>query len=279
MGDIEGRVYLVQLPKPKRNRFGARTRYAVVGKGFPTHSSAEAVGQRVQVALSFLAAERRIGLDAQNRVGAAFSQAIKADMAAKHGVQLRDDIHGLDVYSEEKPVTRIALEAYGSVTHKIENYEERLLAFFQANPTLSAKQLLALDLYNLSHFEGTPKTRFLTLITVVEVLSTRQPRTPAARSVVKSFRESVKTAGLTAAERNALSDALSNLSRQSIGEACRELVALCASADNVVYFTSCYNARSDLVHAGRTQRVEAVDPTKLDELVSNLLIRSIAGEV
>ena len=279
LGDIQGKVYLVRMPQQKRNKFGARARHAIIGKAFPTYAAAKETGERLQLALSLIAAERRIGLDCQDKLGGSFSQAIKDTLAREHGVQLRDDVHGLDVYAEDRPITRFTVEAYASVTHNIEDYEDRLASFFRANVEPSLKQRLALDLYNLSHFEGTAKTRFLTLITVVEVLSTRHKRPTSVRKLLKRFKDEATEVGLESADLHSLSEALGTLATQSIGEACRQLVIEYASAEDVAYFTSCYKARSELVHNGKTDRPEAVDPTKLDELVSRLIIHSLAGEV
>lgn len=279
LGDIQGKVYLVRIPQQRRNKFGARERYAILGKNFPTHAAAQEIGERLQLAFSLIATERRFGLDSQDRRGTSFSQAIKKTFAHEHGVQLRDDVHGLDVYAEYPPVTRFTAEAYGSVTHKIENYEDRLASFFRTKINPSQKQRLALDLYNLSHFEGTVKTRFLTLITVIEILSTRHKRPASVRALIRHFKDEAAGASLEPADLQSLSDALGALATQSIGEACRLFITEYGSADDAMYFTSCYKARSELVHRGKTMRPEAIDPTKLDELVSRLIIQSLVGKV
>ena len=276
---IQGKVYLVRLPQQKRNRFGARARYAIIGKGFLTDAAAQEIGERVQLALSLIAAERRIGLDSQHRRGASFAQAIKDTFARKHGKQLRDDVHGLDVYAEDRPVTRITVEAYASVMRKIEDYENRLATFFRANIALSEKQQLALDLYNLSHFEETTQTRFLTLITVIEILSTRHKRPGSVRALLKRFKVEASKTDLEPTDLSSLSQALQTLVIQSIGEACRRFVSEHASQTDVIFFANCYKARSELVHSGRTARPEVSDPTKLDDLVSKLIIHSLADGV
>jgi hypothetical protein len=98
LGDMTGRVYLQRLPKPRRFRFGARTRFAAVGKHFATEGEALEVGRRLQTAFAFLAAERQLGI-IQDRPGLSVSQFIKDTIARDHGIQIRDNVHGLDVYS------------------------------------------------------------------------------------------------------------------------------------------------------------------------------------
>lgn len=273
-----GRVYLKKLPRPKRNRFGARVKYLFIGERFTSQDAALDCGRRLKLALSLLAAERQFGVDAgRDAATSSFSQAIKETIARSQHVQLRDDIHGLDVYCEQPPVTRFGVEAYGSGSYVIDDYANRLGEFFAAGLTVSPKQELALDLYNLNHFESVTATRFLTLITVVEVLAIRRKRSPQVTAFVKTLRVAVKKSGLTAGERTALLNGLGNITQQSISEACKKFVAQHGSAADVTFFSDCYSARSELVHDGVTARAVALDSTQLDALVSRLLLGSIVG--
>ena len=276
--DVNGRIYLLKLPQPKRNRFGARTKHVLLGTRFQSHEAALDCGRRLKRALALFAAERRIGLDAgQDQATSSVSEAIKESVATQQGIQLRDDVHGLDVYVEQPPVRRLSMEGYGTSTYVIEEYEEPLQAFYEAQVTFSPKQQLAIDHYNLSHFENVPKTRFLTLITVVEVLSTRKKRSPAARAQLKELLLAVRSSTLPVEEKRPLCDGIGNLKQESISGACRDFVAQFLPKEDVDFFAECYKARSDLVHDGITKRPEAIDPTKLDLLVSRLLIGALTA--
>lgn len=277
---VKGRVYLVTLPQPKRHRFGARTKHVLLGMRFDSYEAARGCGTKLKRALCLFAAQRRIGLDAgHDQATARTSQAIKDLVAAQHSLQLRDDVHGLDVYCEQPPVRRFGTEAYGSVKHVIDDYEDSLRRFYAAQVTFTPKQRLAIDLYNLSHFENVPKTRFLTLVTVVEVLATRTKRSPAVRALLKEFLTNVRSSGLTVIEKQRLRDGLGNLKQESISGACKDFVGTYSSAEQATFFSNCYKARSDLVHDGKTSRPEATDPTRLDELVSQMLIASLSRAV
>lgn len=155
-------------------------------------------------------------------------------------------------------------------------HEQPLLSFFEAQVVFSPSQQLALDLYNLSHFENASKTRFLTLITVVEVLSVKAKRAPAALALIADFRKALETSQMSSNEKQRLHDGLGNLKWESIGASCRDFVARYAGPPDVDYFSRCYKARSELVHDGSTKRPEAADPTRLDELVSKLLIQNLS---
>lgn len=278
LGPMTGRVYLHRLPKPRRMRFGARARFAAVGKGFATKAEAHAVGVKLQTALAFFAAERRLGLDIEDRPGVSVSQELKDKMAREHGLQLRDNVHGLDVFAESPKVARLAVSGYIEVHCRIDDYQDRLCAYVRMDPAPSDKQALALALYNSSHFEPTPRIRFLTLITVIEILAVRGKRSEHARSLLHALRQQCKEAAIDRGERAALLNALGNASRQSIAEACKDLVRAHGTALDTAYFGKCYAARSELLHNGRTASTEPSDPTKVDELVARVLVRAIAGK-
>jgi hypothetical protein len=87
----------------------------------------------------------------------------------------------------------------------------------------------------------------------------------------------VRSSTLSADEKKRLCDGIGNLKQESISAACKEFVAQFLPTEDVDFFANCYKARSDLVHDGITKRPEAIDPTKLDELVSRLLIRALTA--
>jgi hypothetical protein len=267
---------LSKIKQPRKNRFGSPVGYAFLGKGFPTKESAFECGTRLKQAISILMAKRRLGINVgKDRATSASDIAMKDMLKEKHGVQLRDDIHGLDVYSEDPPVTRFSLFATATVSHEIKDFQVPLTNLYASELSFSAKQQLALEIYNLTHFEGAIKTRFLTLITVIEVLAERDKRSPAIREFLKSLSKHVSGSTLSKDEKKQLADGFGNLKRNSISESCRKLIAKYASGSDVEYFMNCYKARSELVHDGITQRLEADDPTRLDELVCQVLISNL----
>jgi hypothetical protein len=277
---VDGRVYLVRPAQSRRHRFGARTKYLARGTLFESQEAARRCGAKLKLALGLFAADRQLGLDAgSDRATLSISRSMKDAILASQGVQLRDTIHGLDTYPEHPTPGWMGAEAYGTVRRTIEDFDKPLQTFYRAQLACSAKQRLALDLYNLSHFEGTAKTRFLTLITVVEVLAERPKRPSAVRALLAGFRTTVRSSPLDEADRRRLTESIGSLSRESIGSACRGFVVSHATPEDGAYFAACYRARSDLVHDGQTSRPQATDPTQLDALVSRLVIRSLAGAV
>ena len=56
--------------------------------------------------------------------------------------ELRDDVHGLDVYIEQPPVRRFSVEAYGTSKYVIRGYEPPLRDFYETQVALTPKRRL-----------------------------------------------------------------------------------------------------------------------------------------
>ena len=277
---IQGRVYMRKLPPPKRNRFGARIRYVVAGERFRTESQAAECGRKLKTAFGVLAASRDFGIDLGRDTGSSrTSTGLKQSALDKFGVQLRDDVHGLDVFPEHPPVRRWQMEMYGTVRGEIRDYDATLNALFESSVTLKPKQQLALELLNLTHFEGQSKTRFLTLVTVVEVLATRLNKGADLRRLLVDLSKMVEESKLPATDKRLLIAGLGNLKRESIAASCRRFVADLASESDADYFADCYKARSELLHTGMTKRTEVHDVMRLSTLVSRVFVKHVGATV
>jgi hypothetical protein len=98
----------------------------------------------------------------------------------------------------------------------------------------------------------------------------------AVHEELKRLGRRVERCRLGEQEKRRLREGLGNLKSESIGESCRQLVMKHGSVEDVKYFRACYQARSDLVHYGKTARPEATDATRLDVLVSQLPLKDLS---
>jgi hypothetical protein len=228
-------------------------------------------------ALLMFAAENQMGLEVgRDTATTSISTAIREAIVAKTGVQLRDNILGLDVFSEQQPARWIQVSGRASVSRVIRDYESRLSQLFEKDRPLTPTQQLAIEVYNLSHFEPATRARFLTLVTVVEVIAPRLKRSLHVRAALNRLIASIRRfSTLPPDEKRRLSQAVANLKQESIGHACTQFVTKYGDANDVSYFTTCYRARSELLHDGFTERPEALDSVRLRQLVSRLLVASI----
>lgn len=273
---VNGTLVLNKLAHKQNHTPGTPETFLVIGSGFHSEEEARTVGRRLKTALAVYGATIRMGVDTgRDRVTSGTSTAVKENIRAQFSVQLRDVVHGLDVYSEELPVTHLEISATGTAHFVAENFVEKVAHEFKSLSELPPKLSLALELYNLTHFEPATKTRFLTLVTVVEVLSTRARRPKHIRDQLDACMDLVRGSDLSVADQHALISGLGNLKRESIGSACSMLVANHISQDAADFFSECYSARSELLHDGETNRSTTESLIQLDEVVQITLLACI----
>jgi len=137
---------------------------------------------------------------------------------------------------------------------------------------LLPRHILALELYSASKFERSQRARFLTLITIIEILSDRQSRSKQGLAVINSISQLVSSADLPGSEREQLLRGLGYLKAESIAAACRRLVAEQLGSDAEVKFKKWYTARSELVHTGKATLDLGLVITEIDQTVVRLLL-------
>lgn len=247
--------------------------------GFATAAQAEQVGQQWADAVVIAGLRLRTGFDvgrfARHLGGASayLKQLAREDFA----ITIRNEVHGLDVF-EDSPTTRFA-SVHGTATGGMQ--ADRLVAALRASvpaAPLAPKLRLALDLFGLAPFEPSPRVRFLTLISAIEVLSTRAPSSAGALVLVESWEKALASAD--AEVRDVLASRLRELRRESIGVACRRLVREHVGEAAVKDLRRLYDVRSTLVHDGEVpgedfgavaQRATDLTALVLESLVSKIV--------
>ena len=269
------RVYLRRIAR-RRKKAGDPNEFIFFGEKFSTLESAQDFGIRLRLALVIFCAREGIGLNVgKDKATSMIGQHFRDMLNQKFNVQIRNDIHGLDVYCEYPPVKLFQTSATVS-SHRVVEGHEKALGFLLENlPTLSEAQMLALELYNLTYFGMSSRARFLALVTVVEVLAQPASKSASARALVKRLQATVRTSKLSEQEKKELCEGLVRLKKDSISSACRKIISQLVNQTESRYFNACYKARSDLLHNGETKRTEPESPARLDALVRRLLLASI----
>jgi len=185
-----------------------------------------------------------------------------------------NDHLGLVVYDDPLGTRFVKMEASFIVGKPIEQFKfTQTLATHVRNDPLDDKHILALELYNTAHFESSSRARFITLVSAVETLSSREIRPPDPLALVDGWREQLAAQLLSPEHKSPLQSALNELRSESIGSACRRLVGTLVGVDEANFFRDCYNARSDLLHEGTTTFPIREHLTRLVSLVGTLLVR------
>ena len=253
---------------------------ALVGSGFPSEKEARKCGIRLKQSLLILGAKFRLGIDVgkDERKGGV-SKFIKEE-AKKAGRIILDDIHGLMTYSEELPVNVISLSASGILSMSPKIFIDEFIRIFSLNPELSEKQTLALELYNMSHFESSSRARFVTLVSAIEALSMKRIRSESELKHIDILIQLTKKSGLKKSALDSLINALNNLRDESISKACRNQIRSCLGKEAMEQFQIFYNVRSTILHSGKIPEDFEMGSGvgKLDKMVSDLLLKDTLRE-
>ncbi|CAN5883005.1 hypothetical protein BH24DEI2_BH24DEI2_20780 [soil metagenome] len=274
--DVNGLFVLRKLPHKENHVPGTPETFVLIGSGFCSEENADAVGRRLKTAIAMYGASTGMGVDCgRDKVTSSTSTDIKTRLRDQFGIQLRDTVHGLDVYAEDLPIHYLQISGTLTVVFSAKDFSNELVREFNNLVALSPKLSFALELYNLTHFEPATKARFLSLVTVVEVLSTKTRRPKPIRDQINAHVQLIRDSGLPTTDKELIISGLGNLKRESIGAACRALVAKYLDADAAEFFSECYAARSELLHEGDTKREIVSSLSRLDEVVRATMLSYI----
>jgi hypothetical protein len=125
-----------------------------------------------------------------------------------------------------------------------------------------SQHLLAAEVLMSASFEASDRARFLAYITALEILAGRQPRSAVLDQVVDAALRNLDAVkgDLTESEYQSFRSSLATLRLQSIGQAVRGLgtdlnrssIPGLGDEDPGDFLARCYQARSNLVHEGKT---------------------------
>lgn len=248
------------------------------GSGFPSEDEARACGRRTKNALMLCGARLRTGFDVgKDKARSGVGKVVK-ERAREIGVRLLDDVHGLSVFPEDRPVLVFSVSASAVIGKPATRFVEEFGKAYEMSPEFSPKQSLALELYNASKFELSLRARFLTPVIAVECLSTQEEQPRHVLDHVKELVALTKKS-FKGPEKGRILSHLGELKKESISKSCRDLVGKHLGAEVAKLFKKCYDTRGKIVHDGEPP--EGFDlghyVEELDKIVSQLLIAVVTS--
>lgn len=247
----------------------------IKGGGFENREAALTFGRQLRQSLAVHSVRTRRGFWlGDDRTTSSVGDSIRDRAMQEYGVEIRPTVHGLDVYEEVAPVRWVEMSARLSVIRQIDDLGSGLAADFR-RWEFPAKLMLAIDLYNESHFIGHPETRFLSLVTVVEVLVDRPPVDGRAMAFLDECLELLSERSLDECHAQSLKSGIAGLKKQSIGSAC--IAAATQAGCDARLMRQCYRARSELLHSGESTSDPDLprQPHLLDELVHRMIVHRL----
>ena len=252
-------------------------------EGFDNQSEAYDVGKKIQLSLLLACLKREIFIDiGKGKASIFLSESVKQMMWEKHKVQYLEEIHGVQVYDVNKKTQFARGPRHGVKIHLL-NYAEDVLAditkFLSKDIKITNRDLLALELYNASDFETSPRASFLTLMLATETLLESATKSIKTQSVIDDISQHVLNSDIEKGEKDALITGIKNMKQQSFKWKGEKLATTYLSNGKKYhglspekFFSKCYNIRGKLVHSGHFKT--DIGPT-LEVFVRDLLVNKL----
>ena len=253
------------------------TDFAMNCGGFPDRAAALAAGERLRAAFRLAFVRLNVGADwGADQASLSFNKGLR-DALQESGINVRPDVLGLVVYEDiGTPTLFLGVKATGVVSRSLPEVLAALQAAYAQGDSGDDRIVLALQLFGWSFFESTARARFLLLITCIEVLVERQPRSKAAKAHIDKLMEGTRASTLEQTEKGRLLEGLSNLRSESIGAACSRVVAQHGAGGDVPHWEIAHRLRHKLSHAGATVPNLTSTLATLQEVVRRVLLH-VAG--
>lgn len=179
--------------EPPDKSFSDSSRLTFRGMAYPDHAAADIAGRALKEIVQLASVDARVPIDVgAERIRAQPGQ-VMIDAFADQGIQLVSDVHGLLVFEEAggRPAP-LTINATATVSTPLEYFINALIIRAHLTKSVSAKQSLACQVYSLSNFEVSQRSRLLSLVTVLDLLSTKIPREGISLSVAAEILDIVK---------------------------------------------------------------------------------------
>jgi hypothetical protein len=156
----------------------------------------------------------------------------------------------------------------------LDNFLEDFSKAVELSDKLEDKQSLALEFFNISLFESSPRAGYISLITAIEVLAEGGVRdlSTAEERCIEKLKVQIDDCELGDRDKNFLKKYMEKLRKETRSESCRNLIKDNLGESQAKVFNKHYRIRSALLHGGIAQDNFEKEMKELREIVSNLLI-------
>jgi hypothetical protein len=277
---------LILCSPDKKNTIKDSKTLILKSEGWSSEELAIQASAKYVHAFALTLARLRVGADFGSDITkSSFTHAGLAMLAEQTGRRVLNDVHGLMIYECQPPPLFAAfhVDAVRGVSQR--QFEEVFSQAIENVREPTAREKLALNLFNASFFQKDTESRFLLLIMAVEALLDPSARSSAATAHVDSMiRATHESTSLSPNEKQSILGSLKWLKRESINQAGRRLAAellddrMYMEKKPEVFFSECYSIRSSLVHGQflfpTNQKVGSL-VAHLQIFVSDILTRSV----
>lgn len=280
---VSGRAVVLTPPMPDVKI--ADSEWLILNaRGFTTENEARQFGTTLKTALELSAVACRIGVDAgRDLASSGLGRTVREQILQNTGADVRDNVHGLDVFPD-KPNTRIFnLSATGTVRASAEPFLSDLNELVESAAAPSRRISDVVLLLNYALMRPEPVAQIVFAVSAVESLGQDEAWTPDQQALLHELADAAEhTSTGTALERQEVGEAIrKSLHRLTLRQGVFRLLDRLGLAHLKKPWDDLYAERSALVH-GLAPKAGADYGDLANRTVSlcgQILLKAVAAEV
>jgi hypothetical protein len=243
---------------PRGTPISKSSEIAILGGPYASEDVATKAAEFARQAVVVWAVKQRLGVDfGDGKLRSFITDAGREYYERQLGRPLRNDRLGIDVYETQKDLLFASIRfdaALGKNSDAfVEEFRERLITPI----ALSEKQRTASELYGLSFFDMSFRSRFITLVTAIEALLDAPRRSEEIQVFLENVIVMVNALDVEVATKQSITSSVERMKSASIGQTGRALAERLLSDREYnglragKFFAYCYKVRSEIVHDGK----------------------------
>jgi hypothetical protein len=167
----------------------------------------------------------------------------------------------------------VGASAKVSFSKPLDNFLGEFSKSFELSDKLDDKQSLALELYNMSFFESSQRSGYISLFSAVEVFvkSAKRQLSDSREQCLRKIEEKITRSELCKQDKDFFKGYLGNLRKESNREACKKLIEKNLGVDRAEVFETHQDIRNPLLHEGKIPDNFNNKISELRDIVLNLI--------
>jgi hypothetical protein len=247
--DIGNQRVVLSAPLPEQKI--SESDWAVINsRGFATKDQARSFGQRLKFACEVSAAATRLGVNSgTDSPSSGFGQTIKERFKAEHGLTLRDNVHGIDIFIDD-PNVRIGNFSATATVHTPPNPFLSDLSSLVPGADVSQRTRDVIMLLNTALMRPEPVAQIIFAVSAVEMLGQDATWSADQRHILERLSEYTRQLDIgSEEERDEVADAIKkSLHRLSLRQGVFRLLDTVGLSELKKPWDALYSERSTLVH-------------------------------
>ena len=251
--------------------------------GFESADDAEDFARKLKASTEFSSVISRLGTDAGvNKNTGGFAKVVKDNLREKHGVLLRDNVHGIDVYPDDPNVRIAIISATGNVRSAPDPFLSDIDELYGVvgNASPRAKDIILLMNYALTRTD--PVAKIVFAVSAVEMLGQDEKwSAPQVQLLAEMAGAAEKSSTGNPQERSEIAEAIRRMHKLSLRQGVLRLLESLQLGHLKKKWDDLYSERSTLVHGLAPQ--PGVNYSDLSHrtmsLCGRILLTEVAREV